>query len=284
MRVALIGSRGQLGTDLVRSRPEGIELIALTSQDIDITDRDLVHRVLADLKPTAVINSAAYVRVDDAEDDAETAFRVNASGVKNIAEACDSLKALLVQMSTDYVFDGRKTQTPYTEKDIPNPINVYGVSKLAGEFFAANYCAKHYVVRSASLYGKAGARGKGGNFVYAILRKAIKGEPIRVVSDVVMSPTCTLDLALALWNLVRSGRPFGLYHIAAAGFCSWYAFAREILDLSNLRAELVPVSQAEYSSRAKRPPWSPISTVRDVHLPAWQQELRGFLREAESAP
>lgn len=284
MRIALIGSRGQLGSDLVRSRPEEIELIALTSQDIDITDRDGVRRLLGDVKPVAVINCAAYVRVDDAEDDAETAFRVNAVGVKHIAETCQSLRALLVQMSTDYVFDGRKTQTPYTEEDIPNPINVYGASKLAGEFFAAAYCDRQYIVRSASLYGKAGARGKGGNFVYAILRKAIKGEPLRVVSDVVMSPTCTTDLAGALWDLVRSDRPCGLYHVAAAGFCSWYEFAREILNLSNLRAELVPVSQAEYSSKAKRPAWSPLSSVKDIRLGEWETGLRGFLNEADSIP
>src|SRR5512139_4016466 len=212
MNVVIIGARGQLGTELLRAKPAGVEMSAFDVDDCDITDRKQVQAVLRASHPDLVVNAAAYVRVDDAEDHAEDAFRINAVAAGNVVRACGEVGAAVMYLSTDYVFDGAKAPLPYGESDRPNPLNVYGISKYAGELAVRNYTDRHYVVRTASLYGKAGACGKGGNFVYTILNKARQGGPLRVVDDIVMSPTYALDLAQCLWDLILHERPFGLYH------------------------------------------------------------------------
>ena len=158
MKVAIIGANGQLGSDLVKAFGE--EAIPLTHKDLDVTDFESL-KLLKELKPDVIINTAAYVRVDDAELYPERAFQVNAVGALNVARIANEINAINIYISTDYVFDGTKGK-PYTEEDAPNPISVYGLSKYAGEIFTRNYSPKHYVIRVASLYGKAGASGKAG--------------------------------------------------------------------------------------------------------------------------
>jgi|SRR5208283_70729 len=280
MNTVLIGADGQLGTDLLKTTPKQVTLIPLTINDLDITDRKRARELLGDMRPDAVINTAAYVKVDDAEDNVDEAFKVNAEGVKNLVDACKESRAVLVHLSTDYVFDGKNKGEPYTERDIPNPINVYGISKFAGELFVRNYLTRYYLVRSASLYGKAGASGKGGNFVYAILKKAKSGVPLNVVNDIYMSPTYALDLAIAIWKLLLEEMPYGVYHITNSGYCSWYEFSKKILDYSGLTGDIIPVSHSSYLSKARRPVWSPLTSIKGVTLRDWGSALSDFTREA----
>lgn len=186
-----------------------------------------------------VVNCAAFVRVDDCEERTEEAFRTNALGALYVARACAELDSLCVYIRTDYVFDGEKGG-PYTEDDTPHPINVYGSSKLAAEHLVQQGCPKWMIIRVASLFGKAGARGKGGNFVEAILAKARLGEALPVVRDVSMSPTYTYDAARALERLIRQGST-GLFHLSDGGACSWYELAKRAVKLAGLENRLMPL-------------------------------------------
>ncbi|HHJ64038.1 MAG TPA: dTDP-4-dehydrorhamnose reductase [Aquifex aeolicus] len=280
MKVAIIGSRGQLGQDLVKTAPSQLDLVTFTRGDFDITDRiDVFDFLAGEEKFDVVINTAAFHRTDQCEDEPEKAFLVNATGVKNLAEACDKANAILIHISTDYVFDGGKIKTkePYYEDDAPNPVNIYGVSKLAGEYIVRNYLEKYYIVRSSSLYGVAGASGKGGNFPYTILKKAKAGEKLRVVDDMYMVPTHTFDLAQGIWRLLLERHPYGVYHITHEGYCTWYEFAVKILETVGLKADIEPVKHTAFPTRAKRPLWSVLGTRKGVKLPPWEEGLRRFV-------
>ncbi len=280
MKFAIIGSRGQLGQDLIRTSPSKVELTTFTHADFDITDREDVFDFLAgEEKFDIVINTAAFHKTDLCEDEPQKAFVVNAVGVKNLVEACEKAGSVLVHISTDYVFDGGKLskKEPYYEDDIPNPINIYGISKLAGENVVKNYLEKYYIVRSSSLYGVAGASGKGGNFPYTILRKAKAGEKLKVVDDIYMVPTHTYDLAQGIWRLVLEEHPYGIYHITHTGYCSWYEFAKKILELANIEAFIEPVSHKEFRTKARRPLWSVLGTKKGIDLGPWVEGLKKFI-------
>ena len=287
-RVALIGSNGQLGSDIARLWPrsglaqKGHELVGLTHHDLEVKDADQVRSVLIGLEPIIVINTSAFHRVDDCEDQAGEAFAVNALGVKNLAEACADTGALLVHFSTDYVFDGTAT-APYREEDAASPISAYGVSKAAGEHFLRYLLPdRHVLVRSSGLYGFAGASGKGGNFVETMLRVAREGKPIRVVQDQVSAPTHTLDLAETLLAVLENGAT-GTFHMTNAGACSWHDFAREIFRLAEVTADLSPVTSKEWGSRASRPAYSVLENahLHELGIPAprpWQEALAAYLQ------
>jgi dTDP-4-dehydrorhamnose reductase len=287
-RIALIGSNGQLGSDVARLWPDsplgrrGDELIGLVHADIEVTDEDAVRSVLGGLRPDVVINTAAFHRVDDCETQPELAYRVNALGVKHLAHACAQLGATLVHISTDYVFGGDQT-TPYQEDDAVSPISAYGISKAAGEFFLRYALPdRHILVRSSGLYGVAGASGKGGNFVETMLRLAREGRSIRVVDDQVLAPTFTVDLASALLEVIsRDGR--GTVHITSAGQCSWYEFATTIFELAGLRPDLSPTTSEAYDSPAKRPAFSVLENAHLLKLGVaqprpWREALVEYLR------
>ncbi len=279
MKVAIIGSRGQLGQDLVRTAPSGVELTTFTHGDFDITDREDVLDFLAgEERFDAVVNTAAFHKTDLCEDEPQKAFLVNAVGVKNLVEACRKAGTVLIHISTDYVFDGGKIseKEPYYEDDTPNPINVYGISKLAGEHIVRNYLEKYYIVRSSSLYGIAGASGKGGNFPYTILRKAKAGEKLKVVDDIYMVPTHTYDLAEGIWRLISEGHPYGTYHITHKGYCSWYEFAKKILELARIETQIEPVRHTEFPTKARRPLWSVLGTKKGIELSRWEEGLERF--------
>lgn len=284
-KIAIFGSTGQLGTDLVEVlRAENrFDVTALRHEDADCADAHAVRKVLTSTHPQVVINAAAYVRVDDAEDRAEEAFRVNAVGALNVARACAEVDALCVYVSTDYVFDGAK-ETPYVESDTPNPINVYGASKLAGEILVRQAAPRWLIVRVASLFGKTGARGKGGNFIETILAKAKCGEPLRVVNDIQISPTYTRDVARALLSLMESER-LGIVHLANSGPCTWYQFAEEILRLAHLHRQIEPVSSRDYPRRAPRPKNSALASESiPTPLRPWQGALAAYLAEKGHIP
>jgi dTDP-4-dehydrorhamnose reductase len=284
MRVAVIGSAGQLGTDLVDilRKAGNYEVFGLAHREIECSDPISIEKGLKKARPAVVINCAAFVRVDDAEGRPEEAFRVNGVGALNVAKACAELDALCVYVSTDYVFDGTKG-APYTETDAPHPINVYGVSKLAGEYLVQATCPRWLIVRMASLFGRAGSSGKSGNFVETILAKAKAGEPLRLVNDIRMSPTYTRDAAQALERLFFQNAS-GLFHLANAGNCTWYEFACKALELVGLDASVEPISSSKYPMQARRPRNSSLEStkldlsLKDARRP-WHEALKDYLTE-----
>jgi dTDP-4-dehydrorhamnose reductase len=282
-RIALIGANGQLGQDLKRFWAQAFpqdDVASLTHADIEISDRDSVAAVLGHLRPHLAINTAAYHKVDEVEEHPGKAFEVNATGVRNLALECRDLDCTLLHMSTDYVFAG-SSRRPYVESDVPDPVNVYGASKIAGEMLIRYVWPKHFVVRTSGLYGIAGSSGKGGNFVELMLRLAQDRKPIRVVNDQVLTPTGTWPLAQQLATLVGTDA-FGTYHATCQGACTWYGFAREIFRLAVLEADLSPQSSVESGAKARRPPFSVLDNrelkARGIdNMPGWKESLADYL-------
>jgi dTDP-4-dehydrorhamnose reductase len=282
----LIGAAGQLGYDLARTFDLPGALIPLVRADLDLLDRSALERVLGELRPTLVVNTAAYNLVDRAEDEPGPAFALNAEAVGALADVCQSLGATLAHFSTDYVFDGRRT-TPYGEDDAPAPLNAYGRSKLEGERQALARCQTAFVFRVCGLFGIARSAGKGAtNFVETMLRLARDGQPIRVVSDQVLTPSYTRDLAPKVWRVLARGAP-GVYHLTNAGQTSWFEFAREIFRLSRLAPALTAVTAAAYGARARRPAYSVLAHGRlaaagEDDLRPWPDALAAYLHERAS--
>jgi len=260
LKVAVIGSTGQLGQDLMRVFGE--EAVGFTHEDLDVTDEASVSSVIRSEKPDWVLNTAAFHRVDDCEVNPTLTFSVNALGALNVARAAADIGSGVAFYSTDYVFGGqnRRRHHPYKEGDIPQPLSVYGASKVAGEQLAMQANARHLVVRSAGLYGTATSR-KGWTFPEVMLNKARAEGVVRVVTDQVLSPTFTADLARKTKELIEHDA-VGLFHLTNAGECSWFEFARESLDLAGVEAKMEPISTAQMQRRAHRPSYSALATTR----------------------
>jgi dTDP-4-dehydrorhamnose reductase len=286
MRIAIIGANGQLGADL-RQAFSGHTVIPWTRTDFDVRDTERARDAILRASPDAVINTAAFHKTDACEDEPDLAFAVNAVAVRGIALACRQSGAALVHVSTDFVFGGDK-HGPYTEHDIAAPLNVYGVSKLAGEHFVRAICDRYYNVRVASLFGVAGSSGKGGNFVESMLAKARKGDPLVVVDDVTMSPTFAADAASTIRTLLEARAPSGTYHATNAGACTWHAFTAEILRRAGVSADLRPTSIETMAPKAARPRNSALSSAR---LPAaglptprsWDDALGAYFQARQTA-
>ena len=279
MRVLLIGYRGQLGSDL-RTAFAGEDLVLTTQEELRVEDAAQVSDFVAQTRPELILNCAAFHRVDDCEDCAERAFEVNVFGVRNLALAAAQAGAVLVHFSTDYVFDG-PGRRPYTESDLPSPKSMYGVSKLAGEFVLQSIWPKHFIFRVSGLYGYAGSREKGTNFVELMIGLARQGKPIRVVNDQVLTPTSTMDVARAT-RLLSKADCYGLYHLTNAGECSWYEFAQAVFAYANLQSDVTPVTSAAFPTRAKRPNYSVLDNrhLRDAgfpELPHWREALQYYI-------
>ena len=286
-RYVVIGATGQLGTDLVRTFDGSGQLTPLSTRDVDIRDAVATRSILEALRPTWVLNTAAYNLVDRAEEDGRSAFALNAEAVGSLADICQRIGARLVHFSTDYVFDGAK-RTPYLETDPPRPLSVYGESKLAGERLALEHCERAVVFRVCGLFGLAGSLGKGkGNFVETMLRLAREGRPLRVVSDQVLCPSYTLDLARKVWAVLpRAAHP--VYHLTNAGQTSWYDFARRSLELAGVTADLTAVTAAEYGAKARRPPYSVLAhanlaALGEDDLRPWGEALVAYVAERSSS-
>jgi len=279
MRIALLGSNGQLGLDLQQALA-GHELIALTRRDFDVTDHARTRSLLTALEPEIILNTTAYHRVDDCEIFPDLAYGANALAVLNLVRIANDLEAVLVHISTDYVFDGKSVE-PYRESSPPWPLSVYGNSKLAGEYLVRTMARKYFLIRSCGLYGHAGSQGKGGNFVEAMLAKARKGDSIRVVDDQVLTPTSTMSLARQMAVLLPTTH-YGLYHMTNEGACSWYQFASAIFEISGLQADLSPTTSELYKSPALRPRYSVLENARLKELgsncmPNWRSALQEYL-------
>lgn len=278
-KVAIIGANGQLGTDLVEAF--GNSAIPLKHSDIDVC-KPSTFSILKKEKPDIIINTASYVKVKEAEVETEEALKINAVGALNIAKLSKEINATNVYISTDYVFDGTK-KTPYTEDDSPNPINVYGLSKYAGELFTKNYCNKYYIIRVASLFGKAGSSGKGGNFIETMINKANNKETIKVVNDILISPTYTKDVAENLKKFLSMKPKFGVYHFANSGYCSWYDMTKEIFKILKINITLMPISSNEFSDTVNRPKFSVLKNKKleklGIKMPDWKVALKNYLIE-----
>jgi dTDP-4-dehydrorhamnose reductase len=280
MRCIVLGAGGQLAAELVPRLPG--EVVPLPRAAADLTRPAELCATLTSLRPDVIINSAAYNFVDRAEAEPEAAFAVNAWGVRQLAQVCRDLDCLLVHFSSDYVFglDEERT-TPYHEGDAPGPVNVYGLSKLAGEFLVQVYCPRHLILRTCGLYGRHGSGGKGTNFVQTMLRLAREGRPIRVVADQRCTPSYTVDVAAAAVTLLQAGCQ-GLYHVSNTSSCTWYDFAREVFALAGIEANLAAITSREYSAAARRPRYSVLDTTAATRAGAvlrpWREALAAYLR------
>ncbi len=277
MKILVTGAKGMLAHDLIPLLKEDHEVVAFSKEDLDITVRNDAHQAIKKTLPDLVINCAAYTKVDKAEEERGKAFLINGIGVQNLSLLCHDNHIPLCHISTDYVFDGEKTE-PYTPFDNTNPINAYGESKLAGEKYIEWIMNKFYIVRTSWLYGK-----KGANFVSTILRLAGEQSELRIVEDQRGSPTYTVSLSRAIRSLIGTGS-YGIYHFTDetdAGI-SWYDFAREIVRISGCNAKVIPIKTDEFPRPAKRPKYAvldiqPFSAVTNYRPTDWKDALKSYL-------
>ncbi len=278
MKVLIAGAAGMLGRDVVLAAGNaGHDVVGFGRSELDVTDAPALERKLDLERPDVVVNCAAWTDVDGAEEAEEAAFAVNGTGAGNLAAAAARLGASVVYVSTDYVFDGAKG-APYVESDQPAPLSAYGRTKLAGEEATAAANKRHFVVRSAGLFGIGGA-----NFVETMLRLAADHGEVLVVRDQVGSPTYTWHLAYGIVRLIE-GIEFGIHHMAAAGQCSWYEFAREIFEQAKVECNVLSATTEMLGRPAARPAFSALTSQREhaIRLPSWQDGLAGYLAQRQS--
>ena len=288
MRVAVIGANGQVGNDLVRAFAENRdEVFALTHSEVEITSTESVRGCLEEVQPDVVVNSAAMHNVERCEQEPGQAYAANGLGARNLALVTRDLGVVLMHISTDYVFDGTKDE-PYTEEDRALPLNVYGNTKLAGEYFIRSLNRKHFILRTAALYGKYPCRAKGGlNFVDLMLKLAREGRRVRVVKNEIVSPTSTAELACQVVALA-SCDVYGVYHATGEGCCSWYDFASEIFTVTDTRVDLQVALPNEFLAKAPRPKFSALENrgLKRLGLnrfSPWQNAVRHYLGRSSAA-
>jgi len=286
MKIVVIGGDGQLGRDVVLAFKEnGDEVCSLTHSEIELENLDSVLARLRESNPNIVVNTAAMHHVEKCEQSPDKAFAVNGLGSRNLAQVAQGLGCVLMHISTDYVFDGNKT-TPYVENDPPMPLNVYGNTKLAGEYFVRATAKKHFVLRTSAIYGKNPCRAKGGlNFVELMLKLAKEKPELRVVDSEFVSPTPTVDIARQIVKLSRCDS-YGLYHATAEGSCSWHEFAKEIFALTNTHTNLQVAGPNEFPAKVARPKYSVLENhgLKCMGLNTfrtWQEGLRVYLSQRE---
>ena len=282
MKVAVIGANGQLGSDVYSAfQDNGDNVVALNHDAFEVSDLKTVDSVMHDVMPDLVINTAAMHNVEACEEDPEKAFLVNGIGARNLAQVSNDVGYTLMHISTDYVFDGAK-QAPYTEEDCPNPLNVYGNTKLSGELFVRSTANKYFVLRVSGLYGMNPCRAKGGrNFVTLMLKLAKERDEVRVVDDEILTPTFTEDIAYQVAHLSQC-MDYGLYHVTAQESCSWYEFASKIFELTNASVRLSVADPGEFPAKVPRPKYSvlennALKTVGLDIMPNWTVGLQRYL-------
>ena len=284
-KVAIIGANGQLGADCVEAFAEsGYEVAALNHDRIDIEDAGLVDAVLGEEAPDVVVNTAAMHNVEGCEGEAARAFAVNGIGSRNLATAASRSGFRLIHISTDYVFDGAKG-SPYCESDLPAPLNVYGNTKLSGEYFVLAGAPNSTIVRTSGLYGRSACRAKQGglNFVQRMLQLARERGSVEVVSDQFVTPTYTHHLAQQIVVLAESDLN-GVVHATCQDECSWFDFAAEIFALAGVSVRLEPTTSAAFPSKVMRPAYSVLDNVRMREagidrMPHWKESLAVYLEE-----
>ena len=280
MTILITGSKGQLGMELQKLLDEkGMNYTATDSGEMDITNKTAVDAFFQKVNPTLVFHCAAYTAVDKAEDEGKDLNeKVNAIGTKTIAEAAEAHGAVMVYISTDYVFDGNNSKE-YTEIDQANPQNEYGRMKYEGEQWVQNICSKYYIIRTSWVFGEFG-----NNFVYTMLRLGKTHPILTVVDDQFGRPTWTRTLAAFMLHLLDTNAAYGVYHLSNDGSCSWYEFAREILKNHNV--EVKPVTSAEYPQKAYRPKHSIMDLSKakatGFQIPTWEEALSQFVASIDA--
>lgn len=280
MKFLILGKNGQLGNEIVNYlSSEKMDFIATGREDLDIADIDQLHKLVNLHKPNIIINTCAYQLVDGCEKNPEEAFNVNTIAVKNIAEISREHEAKTITFSTDYVFDGTKG-TAYKEDDLPNPLQIYGLSKYAGEVACKNYNENSYIIRTCGLFsGKTGSRTKG-NFIINILREAEGKEYIEVNSDQIVNPTYAGDLTLSLFELIKKNAPAGIYHLVSQNSCSWAELATKVMEVAGRSTRIVPVERKGQYGKIRRPLYSVLENTRakslGVTLPTWESAVERY--------
>lgn len=285
MKALLLGSKGQLGHDIQATNAHfGIlNVQALAREDLDVADLSRVRDVISAADFDVLINCTSYHKTDEVESNAQQGVLINAHLVRDLAGLCAKKKARFITISTDYVYGGQAKRQPLHEEDGVAPVNVYGATKAMGEALALSAWEDTIVLRVSSLFGVAGASGKGGNFVETMLRLAKEKGFLRVVNDQIMSPTGTADIAEALLRLLAVKAPGGVYHVAGSGHASWWAFAKRIVERSGLdhvSVEAVPTT--EFPTPARRPPYSvlacgKLAAATGWAMPSWEDALDRYL-------
>ena len=278
MKILVTGIKGQLGYDVVKAlKLRGHQPIGVDREEMDLMNDNMIQDFIMNLKPEAIIHCAAYTAVDQAEEEVEICYQINAEAVKVIAECAKTLDIPMIYISTDYVFDGTKA-SEYVETDIPNPINVYGASKLKGEQYVQQLLEKFYIVRISWVFGI-----NGNNFIKTMQRLGNEQDQLNIIHDQVGSPTYTAHLAPLLVDMIETDQ-YGIYHATNEGYCSWYEFAAEIFKQSQLDVTLHPITTDQYKTKAKRPLNSKMSKQKlsdyGFHrLPTWQEALKNYLNQ-----
>jgi dTDP-4-dehydrorhamnose reductase len=285
MRLLVFGGWGQLGCDLAQAADGRHELHRPQHLDVDVSNADAVTAYTRSIKPDAVINAAAFHKVELCEQDPALAFSVNAVGAWAAARAARSVGARSVFISTDYVFDGERDEG-YDEDSAVRPLNVYGISKAAGEEAARLVDPDALIVRGSGLFGHAGSAGKGGNFVDNMIARAREGQPLSIVDDQVMAPTATRDMAERILMLLERHVPPGTYHAANSGRCSWYELARRAIELSGVTAEVT--RRATVDAPVRRPRSSVLIDTKSERLGlprarSWEDALAWYLANRPAA-
>lgn len=278
MKLLVTGAAGMLGHDVMLAAGNaGHDVVGYGRAELDVTDPAALARKLDLERPDVVINCAAWTDVDGAEEAEEAAFAINGKGAGNVAAAASEVEARVVHVSTDYVFDGAKG-APYVESDQPAPLSAYARTKLAGEEAVAAANKRHFIVRSAGLFGISGR-----NFVDTMLRLSEDQNEVTVVRDQVGSPTYTWHLAYGIVRLI-DGMEYGIHHMAAAGQCSWYEFAREIFEQARVECRVLSITSEEFGAAALRPAFSALVSQREhaIVLPHWQDGLAGYLAQRKA--
>ena len=275
MKVLVTGANGQLGYDVVKElQKQNIERCGATRKEFDLIDFEATEKFIAHYMPDVVIHCAAYTAVDKAEDEQRLCYLVNASATENIAEICKKINAKMLYISTDYVFDGTK-EGAYEVDDIPNPINVYGKTKLLGEQAVQRILNKYFIVRISWVFGE-----RGNNFVKTMLKLAKNHKELNVVADQYGSPTYTTDLAPLLVEMIKTDK-YGIYHATNEGVCSWAEFAEEIFRIAELDVKVNHITTAEYPTRAKRPINSRMNKASIIDnfkvLEKWKDALKKYM-------
>lgn len=278
MKILVTGVKGQLGYDVVKAlESRGYQPVGVDREEMDLMNNNMIQNFIMNLKPEAIIHCAAYTAVDQAEEEVEICYQINAEAVKVIAECAKTLDIPMIYISTDYVFDGTKA-SEYVETDIPNPINVYGASKLKGEQYVQQLLEKFYIVRISWVFGI-----NGNNFIKTMQRLGNEQDQLNIIHDQVGSPTYTAHLAPLLVDMIETDQ-YGIYHATNEGYCSWYEFAAEIFKQSQLDVTLHPITTDQYKTKAKRPLNSKMSKQKlsdyGFHrLPTWQEALKNYLNQ-----
>lgn len=277
MKILITGANGMLAK-AVKDEFKNEELICTDVADLDITDEESVNKFVSENKPEYIINCAAYTAVDKAEENPDLVYKINAIGPKNLAIAACKNNAVLVHISTDYVFGGDKpVNEDYSEDDDKNPQAVYGTTKLAGENFIKENCSKFYIFRTAWLYGK------GHNFVKTMINLSKDRDEVKVVNDQHGSPTYAVDLASIIHQAIEKNIPFGIYNSTNIGYTTWYDFTKMIFKLKGINCKVTPVTSEEFNSAAKRPKNSQMSKAKllnnGILIPTYEDALKRYLAD-----